>query len=129
MIFKINELIQFNISSQKIFNEKLPLTLAYKVAKIQRAIAADIEFYQKRYKEIITEYGDKDENGNLKTSEDGTLILMVPENREKAQAEITQLEEKEVDVPIDEYLLSLSDFNQDKMVSMEELSGLLPFIK
>lgn len=129
MIFKLKDLVSFNLNSQKIFQEKLPLTCAYKLSKIQRAIAEDLEFYQKKYLEIVNEYGDKDENGNLKYSENGTVVLMVPERKEEAQKEISKLDNMEVDLDLDNYLLELSDFEKDKKISMQELVGILPFMR
>ncbi len=129
MIFKLKDLVSFNLNSQKIFQEKLPLTCAYKLSKIQRAIAEDLEFYQKKYLEIVNEYGDKDENGNLKYSENGTVVLMIPERKEEAQKEINELDNMEVDLDLDNYLLELSDFEKDKKISMQELVGILPFMR
>ena len=34
-----------------------------------------------------------------------------------------------VDLNVEPYLLELSDFDENKKVSMEEMIGLLPFIK
>lgn len=129
MNFKLKDLVKFDINSQKIFSEKLPLTCAYKLSKIQKAIADDIDFYQKKYFDIVEKYGKRDENGKLQYSQDKLVVLIDEEKREEAQKEIQELDEMPIILNIEDYLLELSDFDKDKKMSMEDLSGLLPFIK
>jgi len=129
MNFKLIDLAKFNTNSQKIFSEKLPLTCAYKLSKIQKEIADDIEFYQKKYFEIVEEYGKKDSNGNLEYSQDGLVVLIEPDKMEEAQKKIDELNEMNISLNIEDYLLELSDFDKDIRMSMEDINGILPFIK
>lgn len=129
MNFKLAELAKFNANSQKIFSEKMPLTCAYKLAKLQKEMADDIEFYQKKYFEIIEEYAKRDSNNNLKYSDDGTVVLMEPDKVEEAQAKIKELNEMEVSLNVENFLLELSDFDKDSKMSMEDFNAILPFIK
>lgn len=129
MDFKLIDLAKFNTNSQKIFSEKLPLTCAYKLSKIQKEIADDIDFYQKKYFEIVEEYGKRDANGNLEYSQDGLVVLMEQDKIEEAQTKIQELNEMNVSLDIENYLLELSDFDKDSRMSMEDLNGILPFMK
>ncbi len=129
MNVKLIDLAKFNTNSQKIFSEKLPLTCAYKLSKIQKAAADDIDFYQRRYFEIVEEYGKRDEQGQLQYSENGMIVLIDQDKKEEAQQKINELDNMEVSLDIDSYLLELSDFDSDRKVSMEEINGILPFIK
>lgn len=129
MNLKISDLVKFNNNSQRIFSEKMPLACAYKLSKIQRAAAEDIDFYQKRFFEIINEYGKRKENGELEYTEDGTVVLMQEDKTKEAQEKISELNNMEVHLDIEDYLLELSDFDKDKKMSMEDISGILPFIK
>lgn len=129
MNFKLIDLAKFNTNSQKIFSEKLPLTCAYKLSKIQREMADDIEFYQKKYFEIIEEYGKRDSNGNLEYSNDGLVVLMESDKMEEAQEKIKELNEMNISLDIEDYLLELSDFDKDSRMSMEDINGILPFMK
>lgn len=129
MNFKLIDLAKFNTNSQKIFSEKLPLTCAYKLSKIQKEIADDIEFYQKKYFEIVEEYGKKDSSGNLEYSQDGLVVLIEPDKMEEAQKKIDELNEMNISLNIEDYLLELSDFDKDIRMSMEDINGILPFIK
>ena len=129
MDFKLIDLVRFNTSNQKIFSEKLPLTCAYKLSKIQKEIADDIDFYQKKYFEIVEEYGKRDVNGNLEYSQDGFVVLIKQDKIEEAQTKIQELNEINVSLNIENYLLELSDFDKNSKISMEDLSGILPFMK
>ena len=129
MNLTFRDILGFNSNSQKLFSEKMPLTCAYKLSKIQKILADEIEFYQKKYLEIIEEYGKKDENGKLMYSNDGQVVLLKEDKISEAQSKIDELHNMTVDLNVDPYLLELSDFDENKKVSMEEMIGLLPFIK
>lgn len=129
MIFTFKDIVGFSNNTQKIFSEKLPLTCAYKFSKIQRSMKDEIEFYQKKYFEIVEEYGRKDENGNLMYSDDGQVVLMERDKIQEAQEKIDELNNMEVNLDIEQYLLELKDFDETKKMSMEEINLLLPFIK
>ena len=129
MNLTFRDILGFNSNSQKFFSEKMPLTCAYKLSKIQKILADEIEFYQKKYLEIIEEYGKKDENGKLMYSNDGQVVLLKEDKISEAQSKIDELHNMTVDLNVEPYLLELSDFDENKKVSMEEMIGLLPFIK
>lgn len=129
MNFKLSDLVKFNTNSQNIFLEKLPLACAYKLSKIQRAAAEDIDFYQKKYFEIVEEYGRRKENGKLEYSEDGMVVLIKEDKMDEAKTKIEELNNMEVHLNIEDYLLELSDFDKDTRMSMEDISGILPFMK
>lgn len=129
MNFKLKQIIKFSMSIKKIAEDELPLTCAYKIAKIEDAIAADVEFYQKKYFEIVEKYGKRDDNGQLKYSDDGLVVIIDQERISEAQAEITQLEEMDIELDVEKYLLDISDFDQSSRMSVMELNSLMPFIK
>lgn len=129
MNLKLIDLVKFNTNSQKIFSEKMPLTCAYKLAKLEKEMTSDIEFYQKKYFEIIEEYGRRDEAGNLRYSEHGDVVLIKEDKIKEAQEKINELNEMEIELNIDNFLLELSDFDSNSRMSVEELNILLPFMK
>lgn len=129
MKFKLIELINFNKNSQAIFFDKLPLQCAYKMSKIQKEIGNDIEFYQTKFNELLNEYAQKDDNGNFKLSEDKQTILLISDKADECKNKIKELEEMEIELNIDSYLLDITDFGNEQKMSMEEISGLLPFMK
>ena len=107
----------------------MPLTCAYKLTKISKILAEEADFYQTEFFKIVDEYGEKDEKGNIKYSEDGTVVLIEPSKQKEAQEKINNLNNMELEVNIEPYLLEFSDFDSDKKITMEEMSSLLPFMK
>ena len=88
MNLTFRDILGFNSNSQKLFSEKMPLACAYKLSKIQKILADEIEFYQKKYLEIIEEYGKKDENGKLMYSNDGQVVLLKEDKISEAQSKL-----------------------------------------
>lgn len=126
---KLKELVKFSMAVKKIADDALPLTCAYKIAKIEDVIAGDVDFYQKKYFEIVEKYGKRDDEGKLQYSTDGTVVMIDQEKINEAQEEITQLEEMNIELDIDKYLLDITDFDQTARMSIMELNSLMPFIK
>lgn len=104
---------------------KLPLKAAYKLTKIKNAIDTETQYYGEKFQEIIDTYAQKDENGNLKYSEDGAQILikdgMIIECNQKLE-ELHNLE-----VGIENYNLTIDDLGDGIEVTTEDLSALMPF--
>ena len=107
----------------------MPLTCAYKLTKISKILAEEADFYQTEFFKIVDEYGEKDEKGNIKYSEDGTVVLIEPSKQKEVQEKINNLNNMEIELNIEPYLLEFSDFDPDKKITMEEMSSLLPFMK
>ena len=129
MNIKFQDIINFNINSQRLTKGELPLACAYKLTKISKILAEEADFYQTEFFKIVDEYGEKDEKGNIKYSEDGTVVLIEPSKQKEAQEKINNLNNMEIEVNIEPYLLEFSDFDSDKKITMEEMSSLLPFMK
>ena len=129
MNIKFQDIINFNINSQRLTKGELPLICAYKLTKISKILAEEADFYQTEFLKIVDEYGEKDEKGNIKYSEDGTVVLIEPSKQKEAQEKINNLNNMEIEVNIEPYLLEFSDFDPDKKITMEEMSSLLPFMK
>lgn len=127
MKLKITDTLNFNRASATLMATKLPLQCAYKLSKIQKVLTDDVEFYQSKYAEIIEKYGLV-EDGKLKTSEDGQTIMLQPDKIQECQEEIAKLNSLEVTPEVDEYLLNVEDFGNVE-ISLEDMSGLIPFIK
>lgn len=108
------------INATKIFGqvvqEKISPRLAYKILKLCKGAAEEEQFYDKKRTEIIQEYAVKDDNGQVKTSEDG-MISIIPDKITEANKAIQELNELEVEAPnikftldeLEELKLSVSD--------------------
>ena len=105
MNIKFQDIINFNINSQRLTKGELPLTCAYKLTKISKILAEETDFYQTEFFKIVDEYGEKDEKGNIKYSEDGTVVLIEPSKQKEAQEKINNLNNMEIELNIEPYLL------------------------
>lgn len=106
--------------------KELPLNIktSYILAKIHQLAESDVQFYQQNFANIIMKYGEKDEDGNIKQTEDFIPIKedMIQEC-EKAMNDLHNLE-----IPdYDNLKFSLNDLGNIEL-SPEHLQSLLPFI-
>ena len=73
---KMYEILDLQALYANISNIKLPLKTTYKFARLMRRVEEEIAFYQKKFQEIIEEYGVR-ENGEYKLSPDGQSIIII----------------------------------------------------
>ena len=65
MKININELVQIGNLCEKFSNRVVGARLAYKLAKLSKAISEDINFYQEKYIEYLDKFGERDDNGDF----------------------------------------------------------------
>ena len=109
---KLIELVNSVEALNKLSEAKLPAYVSFSLGKFLKDITSDIETYNKVKSEKIVEYGTVvlDEEGKEKVNEDGnkTYSFSIPgtteltENGKKFIEEMTEIEEREVDVKIPE---------------------------
>ena len=75
----------------------MPIALAAKLLRLSDDLSKENNYIEKQRKSIIEKYGDKDENGQLKVI-DGQVTFS-NDNAEKAQQELNELSELEVEIP------------------------------
>ena len=80
MKITIYQLISTLNIEKELLPQKLPIRTAYNLSKIFARAREELEFYQKKFKEIVTQYGEKDENGNVivKTHKEFGRIIHFP---------------------------------------------------
>lgn len=76
MTLKMYQIIPFENFYTRIKSCVLPIKISYKFSKLARAIEQEKNFYQSKVQEIIEEYGERDENGELKLTDDKTAFLI-----------------------------------------------------
>lgn len=124
MKITIYQLISTLNIEKELLPQKLPIRTAYNLSKIFTRAREELEFYQEKFKEIVTQYGEKDKNGNLIFLENENVSI--PKDKiEKCQKEITDLQNLELEIP--DYSISLDSLEAVK-ISLDEISVLLPFI-
>lgn len=106
-------------------NEKLPITVSYKLAKISKKIKEDLEFYTNKLQEILKEYAEFDENGQI-IYIDNNFIKIKDGKIEECQEKINELEN--LIIEIDYSPLSIDDLGNIEM-SADTLEKLLPILE
>lgn len=104
--------------------EKMSVPAAFKLNKILRAISGDLQFFRDRYTTLLQTCGEKDENGELITLENGGYKIKDEETFEKGVQEIMNEEVVYNDLAC----VKLADL-QDIQISVAELSAIMPIIE
>ena len=104
---------------------RVPAPVAYKFNKLCTSLDNDSKFYNEELNKIIEQYADKDENGLIKTLEDGGIQIKEGQV-EIAQKEIDNLRELEVDVP--DIYFDIKEL-EGLPLSIAEFNWIIPFIK
>lgn len=114
---------------QKLYNSiadiKLPLKTTYKFTRLMRRAEEEISFYQEKFREIIEEYGVK-ENGQYKLLSDGQSIAIIPGKEVECNKKLAEL--RNLDVSIDGINFSIEELGGID-VSISELSCLMSLIE
>ena len=122
---KMYEVLDLQVLYNTIAAIKLPLKTTYKFARLMRRAEEEIAFYQEKFREIVEEYGVK-ENGEYKFSPDGQSIVII----EGKEAECNQklIELRNLDVSIEGITFKIEEL-EGIDVSIQELSCLMSLIE
>ena len=123
----MDQIIAFRNNGDFFAGTSLPLKGAYKINKIKKAVEKEGEFYQEKFQEIVDQYAQKDENGEVVLSEDKSQIMIKEGMVEECNKALTDLQELEVE--IDNYGLTLDDLGENLECTPEELEALMPFME
>lgn len=124
MILKFQDMVAVESFIQQHATDKMPVSAAFKLNKILRAISGDLQFFRDRYTTLLQTCGEKDENGELVVLENGNYKIKDEETFEKGVKEIM---DEEV-VYNDLSCVKLADL-QDIQISIAELSAVMPIIE
>lgn len=96
---KLYELLQLRtvISSHIGQNENLPAGLAYKIMKLIKNTQNDVDFYQEKYSDIIQQYAERDDKGQLIQTEDHQGIKIQENKKDECVQKLSELNNTEVD--------------------------------
>lgn len=104
---------------------RLPIKTAYKLSRLQSAISTEIEFYQNKFREIVTEYCETDENGNFVSTENGQGFQLRPGTEAECNAAVNDLHSLEITLP--DITFSIEEF-EGMELSVQDMEGIMPFI-
>ena len=128
MTLTINDLIAAMNSYQKINKEKFSIKTAYKLTRLFQDISKEVDCYETVVRDTLIKYSKKDEEGNpiIRQSEQGDSVEVAPENQQACIEEINSLGNNEIEV--NDCFITINELGEIE-VSLEELKGLMPFIK
>jgi hypothetical protein len=126
MKLKMYEITEFATFFTKVKTQPLPFKTSYRLTLLSQEIDKHVSFYQENFRNILQEYGKKDENGNLVPSEDGQGIKLIEETMQEAYNKLTELRELEVELP--DVKFAIEDFEKVEL-SPSEMLVIMPFIE
>lgn len=97
MIVKNEKLVNSVGVLSKLNNMDLNIKVSYAIAKNINKIEKELEVYNKEKAKLIDKYGEKDEEGKLKTDEYGNINVIDKENWNKEFKELLEIE-NEIDL-------------------------------
>lgn len=77
--------------------ESISAPLAYKIMKLMKNTQNDCDFYQEKFNDILTEYGEKDDNGQLIQENNG--IKIQDGKMEECTSKVNELNNTEIELP------------------------------
>lgn len=126
MKLKMYEIIDLPSIFGKLKGQKLPFKTAYKIVLFTQEVQKHVDFYQETFRNLLTEYGQKDEQGNLVPTGDGQGILLIEETMSEAYTKLGELRDLEVELPDSKFFVD--DFDGIE-ISPEEMMIIMPFIE
>lgn len=108
----------------KISHSAMPAKTAYKISKLCSALKDDANFYTERLSQIIEQYGEKDESGELVISGSGYKIQK--DKMDECATAIKELSEIEAAVPDAKIYLSELDGVE---LSPDDIAAIYAFIE
>lgn len=126
MTIKMYQILEFQFFYDKIKEKEMSIKTAYKFSKLVLRLDTEIKFYQKKFQSILEKYGEKDEKGNFKLTEDKKGVVIKQENLLACQKEVEELHNLDIEI-------SGADFTLDELdslnVTIQEMNTMMPFIK
>ena len=94
----LQNIVQLGEVLNSLSNQKMPINIGYKIMKLEKEIENDIAFYKQKLEEIISMYGQKDEEGKFVTLDNGNIKISEGMEEECINA-FTVLDNTETDLP------------------------------
>lgn len=118
----LNDIVNTTETFNKIMQQSFKGSLAFKIARLARELDKEMKTFNDERQKIIQKYGEKDENGELKTDDNGNVkfeIDKLDEINEEFNALLNnQLEINAELLPMDK----IDDFNitPQEMLNLEK---------
>ena len=66
MNITLEQVMAINGLLQKIKDQKMPIKTSYKLVQLANEIELKVKFFEEKMQQIISDYGEKDEDGEFK---------------------------------------------------------------
>lgn len=122
----MEQLMDFKNNGDFFSGTVIPLKGAYKINKIKKAVESEADFYSTKFQEIVDKYAQKDDNGQVKFSDNGEQILIQEDKIEECNNALEDLQKMEIEV--DNFNLKLEDLGENLECTPDQLDSLMPFM-
>ena len=122
---KMYEVLDLQNLYASIASVKMPLKTTYKFTRLMKRAEEEISFYQEKFREIVEEYGVK-ENGEYKLTPDGQSIVIIAGKEVECNQKLAEL--RNLEVMIEGITFSIDEL-EGIDVSIQELSCLMSLIE
>ena len=119
----LNDILNSSETFNAIMGQSFKGSLAFKIARLARELDKEMTTFNTERQKILEKYCIKDENGQLKTNENGT-VQVEPDKINEFNEEFTSLLETEVEInaeklPIDS--IDSFDITPQQMLTIEKM--------
>ena len=125
MKIAIAKIIGFQQIYPQIRTKTTAIKTMYKISKLFEAVDKETKFYYEELRKIVSNYGEKDENGELIPTNDGLGVKIKKECIADCQKEINELNLLEVNLP--DIAFTIEEL-EPLDLSFEDFEKFLPFI-
>lgn len=123
---KLKEALTFCQLYESLRTRIIPISTAFKLAKIHNSLKDNAEFYRKTFNDLVESNSQRNEDGSFKYNEDGTMILLKKDCIDNWNQRLKELNELEI-TPSENYL-TIEELEPLEL-SLEEVEILMNFIK
>lgn len=122
----INTLMSVKSVLQELANTKMPAKQSFKILRTLKAVDAEYASIEEVQRNMITNYGKKDENGEYVLDPEGRGYLIAEEHQEEFSKEMGELLTTEVELECEKIDMAMFD-NMD--LSPNQLLAIEPFVE
>lgn len=122
---KISDLLNSTETLQKLSQKDFKAKLAWSIARLLKAAEAEIQSFNDTRMNLIKKYGEKDENGELITDENGNCKIN-PDDTAEFSKELNDLIETTVEINANKIKM---DLLEDLDFTPSDMAVLEPFVE
>ena len=118
----LNDILNASDTFNAIMQQSFKGSLAFKIARLARELSKEMETFNAERQKLLQKYCIKDENGELKTNDNGT-VQVEPNKINEFNEEFSSLLETEVEINAEKLSMdSLDSFDitPQQMISIEK---------